>query len=170
MPLRHIGLLLTIAAMAAWFVVLRPTALGGPASYIFVSGVSMQPTLESGDLVVLQHAEAYAVGDVVAFEIAEGPGAGSLVIHRIVGGSADEGFVMQGDNKPAPDEWHPTEDQVAGRLWLHLPAAGSAVAWLRQPAVFASLLAGLVVFFIVLGGEDRSKRKRADPSSVSVDG
>lgn len=155
---------MTVTAAAAWFVVLRPTALGGPASYIFVSGVSMQPTLESGDFVVLQRAEAYDIGDVVAFEIADGPGAGSLVIHRIIDGSGDAGFVMQGDNKPAPDEWRPTKDQIAGRLWLHLPMAGNAIAWLRQPAVFASLLAALVVFFIVLDGGSEPRRRRRVPA------
>jgi signal peptidase I len=168
MTLRHIGILLTIAAIAAWFVVLRPTALGGPASYIFVSGESMEPTLETGDLVVLQRAEGYAVGDVIAFEIPEGsPGAGALVIHRIIGGSADEGFVMQGDNKPAPDEWQPTEDLVAGRLWVHIPGAGNAVAWLKQPAIFGSAAAALVVFFIVMGGDDKKAQRRRE---VAVDG
>jgi signal peptidase I len=168
MTLRHIGLLLTIAAIAAWFVVLRPTALGGPASYIFVSGESMEPTLETGDLVVLQHADDYAVGDVIAFEIPEGsPGAGALVIHRIIGGSADAGFVMQGDNKRAPDEWQPTEDLVAGRLWVHIPGAGNAVAWLKQPAIFGSAAAALVVFFIVLGGDDKKPQRRRE---VAVDG
>jgi signal peptidase len=159
--LRHVRLLLLIAAAAAWFVVLRPTALGGPASYIFVSGVSMEPTLESGDLAVLQRADEYAIGDIVAFEVPDGPGAGALVIHRIIGGSGGDGFVMQGDNKRAPDEWNPTEELVAGRMWLHLPGAGTVVSWLRQPAVFASLLAGLVVFFIVLGGGDRPKSREA---------
>jgi signal peptidase len=148
-----LGLALTFAVVAVWAVVLRPTALGGPASYIFVSGVSMEPTLETGDLVVLQASDDYATGDIIAFRVPDGsPGAGSLVIHRIVGGSPDVGFVMQGDNKPAPDEWRPTGDLVAGRIWLHVPGAGAIVAWLRQPAVFASLAAGLVVFLIVLGG------------------
>lgn len=168
MTLRHIGLLITIVAVAAWFVVLRPTALGGPASYIFVSGESMEPTLETGDLVILQDADEYAVGDVIAFEVPEGsPGAGALVIHRVIGGSGLEGFVMQGDNKPAPDEWRPTEDLVAGRLWLHVPGAGSAVAWLKQPAVFGSVVAALVVFFIVLGGDDKKSHRRPE---VVVDG
>jgi signal peptidase len=162
MTSRYLGGFLAVVLVAAWFVMLRPTALGGPASYIFVTGTSMQPTLETGDLVILQDADDYATGEVIAFEIPEGePGAGALVIHRIAGGSAEAGFVMQGDNKPAPDEWRPTGDLVHGRLWLHIPGAGTAVAWIRQPAIFASLLAGMVVFFIVLGGGDSRDRRRA---------
>jgi signal peptidase I len=170
MTLRIVGLLLTGLAVAAWFAVLRPTALGGPASYIFVSGTSMQPTLVTGDLVVLQRADAYAKGDVIAFAIPDGePAAGALVIHRIVGGSASEGFLMQGDNKPASDEWRPTPDLIHGRLWLHVSGAGAVIAWLKQPSIFAALLASLVVFFIVLGGDNRTGR-RPKTSSVSIDG
>lgn len=162
MKLRHLGLLLTALGVAAWLVYLRPTALGGPASYIFVSGTSMQPTMVTGDLVVLQRADDYAKGDVIAFAIPDGePGAGTFVIHRIVGGSAEDGFVMQGDNKPAPDDWRPTSSFVQGRLWLHISGAGSLVAWLKQPSIFASLTAALVVFFIVLGGQDKKKRRTA---------
>jgi signal peptidase len=170
MKLRLLGLLLTAIGVAAWVVVLRPTALGGPASYIFVSGTSMQPTLVTGDLAILQRAEHYAHGDVIAFAIPDGePGAGAFVIHRIIGGSAADGFVVQGDNKPAPDDWRPTPDLIQGNLWLHLSGVGAAVAWLRQPSIFAALLAGLVVFFIVLGG-DNKPRRLARTASVATDG
>lgn len=158
-----------LAALAAWFVLLRPTALGGPASYIFVSGVSMQPTLETGDLVLLREADAYAAGDIVAFRTPEdGPGGGALVIHRIVGGDATSGFVMQGDNKSAPDEWRPTPDDIAGRLWVRLPGMGPVVAWVQQPTVFASLMAGLVVFFVMLGGGTGRPARRPSPEAVDA--
>lgn len=155
-----LGLALVAALAIGWFVTLRPTSLGGPASYLFVSGVSMLPTLESGDLVVLHQAESYDVGDVIAFRVPEGqPGAGALVIHRIVDGSAADGFIMRGDNKNVVDEWRPRLDDVAGRLTVRLPGAGIAIAWLRQPGVLAPLLAGLTVAFIILGGGERPKRK-----------
>ena len=168
MKLRDLGLLLIAVGIAAWFFVLRPTALGGPASYIFVSGTSMEPTLVTGDLVVLQRADVYAKGDVIAFAIPEGePGAGAFVIHRIVGGSAEDGFVMQGDNKPVPDDWRPTPDLIQGHLWLHISGAGSVVAWLKQPSIFASLTAALVVFFIVLGGNSKGKPRAARAGALT---
>jgi signal peptidase len=157
---RALGLALAIALVGAWFVVLRPTSLGGPASYVFVSGVSMLPTLESGDLVVLHEAESYGAGDVIAFRVPDGqPGAGALVIHRIVGGSAADGFTMRGDNKRVVDEWRPRSHDIAGRLTLRLPGMGTALAWLKQPGVLAPLLAGLTVTFILLGGGKRPKRR-----------
>ncbi len=165
----NLGAIAIACLVIVWFLVLRPTALGGPASYIFVSGSSMLPTLETGDLVLLQHADDYAEGDIIAFQVPEGsPGAGSLVIHRIVGGNGEDGFVMQGDNKPAPDDWRPTQDLVEGRLWLHVSGAGRVVAWLRQPGVFAPLVAGLVVFFILLGGGDQKKKKKPNAAKQPV--
>ena len=165
MKLSHLGTLLAIAALAGWFVFLRPTGLGGPASYIFVSGDSMLPTLVTGDLVVLQRADEYKPGDIVAYHVPEGqPGAGVLVIHRIIGGSAAEGFIIQGDNKPQPDDWRPTPDLIEGALWVRAPGAGAVVQTVRSPAVFAPIAAGITVFFILLSGPRKPKPSAPSPS------
>jgi signal peptidase len=155
-----VPLLLGVGILAAWFLLLRPTSLGGPAGYLWVNGTSMEPTLESGDLVVVRQAGTYGPGDIVGFRVPDGePGAGGLVIHRIVGGSASAGFVTQGDNKPRPDEWRPTGNDVVGALWFVLPGAGPAFTWIRQPTVFAALAAALVVFSVMAGGASRVRRR-----------
>jgi signal peptidase len=166
MKLSHVVTVLAFAALAAWAIFLRPTALGGSASYIFVNGVSMEPTLVTGDLVVLQREDEYGPGDIVAYHVPEGqPGAGALVIHRIIGGSATHGFVVQGDNKPAPDDWHPTPDLIEGAMWLRAPGVGAVIAWLRTPTVFAPLAAGITVFFVLLSGPPKRK---ADTAAAEV--
>jgi signal peptidase len=167
MTLNRIGLALTLAILGAWFVLLRPMALGGPTSYLFVSGTSMLPTLETGDLVIAQSASTYEVGDVVAYHVPDGqPGAGALVIHRIVGGSAN-GFLIQGDNRDQPDDWHPASDDIVGRLWVRIPGAGTAIAFIKQPGVLAPLAAGLAVTFVLLGGGRREKGVRPTSSVTS---
>src|SRR5688572_2549198 len=115
--------------VAAWAFLLRPPFLGGPASYVIVSGHSMEPTLYTGDLVIVHERDEYVVDDMVAFEI-EG---GSQVIHRIVGGSASEGFVLQGDNNDWQDQWRPTPDQILGSEWVHVEGAGNWLSWLQRP-------------------------------------
>lgn len=163
MTLNRIGLALTLAILGAWFILLRPTALGGPTSYLFVSGTSMLPTLETGDLVIAQSATTYEVGDVVAYHVPEGqPGAGALVIHRIVGGAANA-FLIQGDNREQPDDWRPASDDIVGRLWLRIPGAGTAIAFIKQPGVLAPLAAGLAVTFVLLGGRRPEKRVPSTP-------
>lgn len=129
-----------VTLFLAWFLFLRPASLGGPAGYILISGQSMEPTLSPGDLVVVLRQETYAVGDIIAFRV-EG---GGTVIHRIVGGSAVEGFVVKGDNNPGPDLWRPRPEEVLGRVVFHLRGAAQILARLREPPGFATLASGLV--------------------------
>ncbi len=140
--------------LAAWALVLRPTALGGPATYVVVSGTSMQPTLWTGDLVVLRARDHYDVGDVVTYPVPEGaPGAGDLVIHRIVGGSPGSGFTTRGDNRDRADDWTPTAAQVRGSEWFVVPGAGTVLTRLIQPPLLAALAGGVVVVLVMMGGQ-----------------
>jgi len=151
---RGVGLAVLIFGVG-WFVALRPASLGGPASWIVVAGDSMEPAIRPGSLVVVTHAPGYAIGDVVAYHVPDGyPGAGDLVIHRIVGGSADAGYVMRGDNTNGPDIWRPRPAEIAGSLWFMFPDLGAAILFLRSPIVIASFAAGLTTYAILgfLGG------------------
>jgi signal peptidase I len=143
--------LLAFAAFVGWFVLFAPTSIGGSASYVWVSGDSMEPTLQTGDFVVLKLGDEYRVGDVIAYRIPDGqPAAGTFVIHRIVGGSDRDGFITQGDNKTQPDRWRPMPHDVVGRQWLVWAGGGRFIGWLRDPAVFASVAAGVTVFWVML--------------------
>ncbi|HWC13897.1 MAG TPA: signal peptidase I [Actinomycetota bacterium] len=145
--------------LAGWFFTLRPTFLGGPASYVMVSGKSMEPRLHTGDLVVAREAPEYQVGDVVAFRIpAREAGAGSMVIHRIIGGSGADGYTVQGDNRELPDPWHPTDEDVLGRMWFLIPQAANVLTMLRSPLGIAAVAAVLVFLIIAL---DRSGNEEA---------
>jgi signal peptidase I len=156
---RWVGLALTVALVAAWFFLLRPQMLGGPAGYVMVSGTSMLPGYHNGDLIVVHAESQYRVGDVVAYRVPEGdPAAGLQVIHRIVGGSPARGFVMQGDNRSAPDIWRPKPGDVVGAAWLDVPKGGVVLAFLHSPLLLASLAAG-IVFAIFLGGSARKSRE-----------
>lgn len=142
-----------LGLLLGWFLLLRPSVLGGPASYVIVSGQSMVPTLNGSDLAVLQKRSDYRPGDIVAFRVPEGePAEGAMVIHRIVGGSAEEGFVMQGDNKKASDLWRPTNDDILGRMWFRLPRAGLFLTFLQQPLILGSVVGGLGMISVLSGG------------------
>lgn len=148
-----------IALLAGWFIWLRPVVLGGPASYVLVGGQSMEPTIHSGSLVVAFRADGYRAGDVVVYRVPDGdPAAGHLVIHRIVGGSGAEGFVLQGDNAPATDLWRPTGADVLGAATVVFPAIADLIVILRSPIVSASLasaLAAYAVLSVALGTRPR---------------
>jgi signal peptidase I len=154
----------TVALIVAWALLLRPQLLGGPATYVIVSGHSMDPTLATGDFVVALERSSYRVGDVVAYRVPKGdPGAGVLVIHRITGGSPQAGFVTQGDNRDGPDEWRPKPEDVLGKPALTLPRVGLLFAWVRTPLGFA-LAGGLAAFLFVTAGSKRDRRRAHEDS------
>jgi signal peptidase len=159
----RLALAAVVLAAAGWFIALRPQVLGGPAAYILVAGQSMEPTIQPGSLVILFRRPQYAVGDVVAYRVPPGdPGAGLNIIHRIVGGSAQAGFVMRGDNTTNSDLWRPKPEAIIGAAQVVIPGAVPVLLFARSPIVAASVAAGLAAY-LVLGfwAEDRRRSIRA---------
>lgn len=146
--LAHIA---AIAVLAGAGLALASQLLEGPASYVVVSGQSMEPTLSTGDLAVLVRRESYRPGDVVAYHVPHGePGAGAVVIHRVIGGSAEVGYVTQGDNRGGPDAWRPKPDDVIGTMAFEIPRAGMVPTSLGSP-MGLGVGAGLFAFFLLRG-------------------
>ena len=146
---RLLELAIGIALAAAWAVTLRPTTLGGPATYVVVRGDSMLPDFHSGDLVVLQTASRYGTGDVVGYRVPDGEiGAGHVVVHRIV----------EGDNNPAPDPWVPRARDIAGKVWLLVPGLGTVIVVAHQPVVAGALAVSLLVMWVVSRETSRKRR------------
>lgn len=157
-----------LAVAAAWFAYVRPTTLGGATGYVMVSGESMEPGLSSGDLVLTRRAAEYRRGDVIAFRIPEGDvGAGATVIHRIVGGSAEAGYVTRGDNRDADDRWRARPQDVVGRLVVQVPSAGGWVAIVRSPPVLAGLAAALTLLAWPAGRRGGSGRDDGSGGAVA---
>src|SRR5437879_4922473 len=139
-----IALVLLVCLFWAHF--LRPESLGGRAGYVLVSGQSMEPRYHTGDLVLVQRHAGYHVGQVIAYRVPKGdPMAGAQVIHRIVGGDAKRGFVVEGDNRTQPDVWRPKARDIVGAKTLRIPNAILVLQYLRSP-IFLALLAACFVF------------------------
>jgi signal peptidase len=151
-----------VALCAAWAFTLRPQSLGGPAGYVMVRGISMQPTYHTSDLVITRPRSSYAKGDIVAYRVPKGDvGAGMVVIHRIIGGSGRTGYVLQGDNNPAPDDWRPKSGDIVGKTWILGPQAGKLLLLLHAPIALASVAAGVAIAIVAVpesgtesGGEE----------------
>jgi signal peptidase I len=154
----HAGIVALVAAQLALVSVLLwfglPQALGGRADWVLVSGTSMLPHLHTGDLVLVEHHSSYHAGEVVAYRVPKGQiGAGHVVIHRIVGGNGRTGWTMRGDNRTAPDLWHPTNHDVIGAKLLRIPDAWLVLRFVHTPLFLGLLAASLVFFMFVLGPE-----------------
>jgi signal peptidase I len=146
------GAALVVLVCLFWAQYLRPQSLGGHAGYVLVSGQSMEPRYHTGDLVLVEKHADYHPGEVIAYRVPKGDAmAGAQVIHRIVGGDAEHGFVVRGDNRTAPDVWRPRDADIVGTKALRLPGAIVVLQYLRSP-VFLGILAAAFVFVNVLSG------------------
>ncbi len=162
-----LGLAAILVLAVAWGMTVRPAALGGPATYIVVRGDSMAPTYATGDLVILAHAETYSPQDIVGYRVPAGElGAGLVVVHRIIGGDGASGYVLQGNNNPAPDPWLPHQSDIVGRAVAQLPTVGRLVAVMRQPAMVAALGAALAVTFVLVPPD--ASPERCAPRDIAV--
>ena len=79
-----------------------------------VEGQSMEPTLRSGDLLLLRRDLNPEVGDIVVYE--KSPGI--LIVHRIV--KVGDEIVTKGDNNRAPDPVFEKE-KIVGKVILVIP-------------------------------------------------
>lgn len=138
-------LIWVIVAIDAWF--LWPTALGGDTSLVIVSGGSMEPTYFDGDLVIARDMDP-SVGEVIIYA-PEALG-GAQVVHRIIGGDAESGWELQGDNNDFVDPYLPTADEVKGVVVVHYANLGRLSALLLNPLVWAFVLViaiGLLLWY-----------------------
>lgn len=127
MTRRIAGVLVAGVSLALVVLLAGPPPLGGHLTMSIVHGSSMRPTYATGDLVLSARHPTYDIGDVVVYGTERGD-----VIHRIVDGGATDGFVTQGDNRVAVDEWTPTAAEVSGVPFLRVPRAGALLVRLQD--------------------------------------
>lgn len=130
-----------MSLLAAGWLFLAPSQLGGGMRYAIVEGSSMAPMLSRGDLAVVRSTSEVSVGDVVLYR---DPDLGVEVLHRVTA-LEDGRLVLKGDSNDFLDDARPTAADVEGSLWFAVPYAGSAFVWMREP-----LHAALLVFVLTL--------------------
>ncbi len=141
-----------LTATLAWLF-LAPTALGGSTTYVVTDGISMLPHFHGGDLALVRSEGSYRVGEIVAYRSKL---LDTIVLHRIVA-VKDGHYFFKGDNNNYVDVEHPTQSQLVGALWLHIPGLGARLAPLRSPLAIGALVAAAVLF---LGGGAFHRRRR----------
>ena len=141
-----IAVQLALVAALGWFCL--PQRLGGRADWVMVSGTSMLPRFHTGDLVLVEHQAG---------------------IHRITGGNGRTGWRMRGDNRTAPDIWHPTDHDVVGSKLLRIPHAWFVLRLLHMPLMLG-LFAGFAAFFLIVFGGGESDDDDVGAAPVEENG
>ncbi len=164
--LRCAGVVLALAAVA----VLWPARFGGATTIVTVSGTSMQPTYQPGDLLIARRRSHYEVGDVVVYRVPSGqPGAGQLVVHRVISSSVDGALVLKGDNRALPDDIHPGASDAVGVVAVNL---GGLVGRLLRlaPSIAVGLASAIMVYRLVAGTAEPDDLEGDCAPEAAVDG
>jgi signal peptidase len=154
--------IIIISVFAFWFGLRAALATEFPLCGV-ASG-SMIPTLQVGDLIIVQGVadasnieaapkDATNPGDIIVFY---NPRKGfrdpnDLIVHRAINKSYDEGedrweFDTQGDANPGPDSWDVPEDFVVGKVVLfRIPLVGFITFLMRTPAAILVVLPPLIL-------------------------
>lgn len=165
--------LLGIVATFAVFAV--PQLIGGEHSFVVLSG-SMQPTMNPGDVIIVDSVgfDAIESGDIVTFT-GSGP---ALTTHRVVDVVRDgefQGLETKGDSNEDADQGLVRPSQLVGRVMtlgetpIVIPYAGIVIETARtQLGVYALVLVPLTLF--VLNEIYSQLRRRSTGSPASQPG
>jgi signal peptidase len=102
-------------------------SFAGIAKARIVLTESMAPTINPGDIVLSLNPERLppGVGDVLTYTARRFDGSEvASFTHRAISGDAKTGFVMKGDNNPAPDTQQPTLADITGVVFYTIPFIG----------------------------------------------
>jgi len=110
---------------------------------------SMQPAISAGDVIITTSTEHRTPkkGDIVAYTARRFNGAAVATIsHRIVGGNAQDGFLVKGDSNPSPDVQHPKLGDISGVVILIIPFIGN----LLTPKALFLIVPSIFGFWLIL--------------------
>jgi signal peptidase I len=102
-------------------------SFAGIAKARIVLTESMAPTINPGDIVLSLNPERLPpkVGDVATYTARRFDGTEvASFTHRVISGDAKTGFVMKGDNNPAPDTQRPSLADITGVVFYTIPFIG----------------------------------------------
>ena len=136
-------------ALVSFMLVFAGASVTGLIDSRVVLTGSMTPTINPGDVVVSTSPSRLKphVGSVVIYTGKKFDGtAVASFAHRIVGGDADNGFTMKGDNNPDADVQKPRLADIEGVVFLTIPFLGKL---LSTQVLIILLLAAFGVWLIV---------------------
>lgn len=108
-------------------------------SFLVQSG-SMEPSIMTGDIIIIEKLDRYQKNDVITFENQQQ----RRVTHRVVDIQNNQYLTTKGDANRSRDNEKITIDQVLGKVVLVIPKLGYLVA-------FSKSLPGLFLLIIIPG-------------------
>lgn len=138
-----VSIFTVIVIIACWYAIIVKMILkvdvpmvGGYSALIVLSG-SMEPTIKTGEVIVIHAQKDYKIKDILTYR--EG---GILVTHRIVD-ETETTYTTRGDANNTDDP-PIKKTQAIGKTIFHIPYLGKAILFVQSPIGLASVLAVLI--------------------------
>lgn len=151
---------LALAAVAAYIVAAIALHVNPPV--VPIQGVSMRPTLQTGELVFLEGVEPKQIrkGDIIAVNVPKEArqkySLPSRVVHRVIKIEQTRTgpvFQTKGDGNPGPDVFTVPASEVVGRMAGHVPGLGYPLLFFRstQGKILLGAIALIVLLYFLIG-------------------
>jgi signal peptidase I len=164
-------------AVAALLVAVAVGGLGvlrvWPPFAVVMSG-SMAPTINTGDMVVLERLRAPArIGQIVAVDVPDAAraryGYPPVVIHRVFRITPDGQMRTKGDARPAPDPFTVPRTAVDTRVVARIPSGGRVLAFFGSaPGLLWLAFGGLLFFGLPVVERQREARRRDTEATADL--
>ena len=140
-----------ITLLAIYIISSNFNIFNGYQPFLVQSG-SMEPSIMTGDVVVIQSQGTYFINDVISFHTSSSDNSQSrIVTHRIV--AVDQGkinkYSTKGDANRTGDEDIISDQQIIGKVVLVIPKLGYFVAFSKSPRGLIFLMI-IPAFILVL--------------------
>jgi signal peptidase len=139
-----------LVLLFASLLILLATIILGISPFFYVEGISMHPTLEDGDLIIIDRTnyDNLKVGDIIIFNSSIYH---TRIVHRIVDVKISDGekaFITKGDNNHAPDPSYVLRENYVGRyVGIRVPYAGYIGKALAPPVNY--LIIALLIIYLI---------------------
>jgi len=122
--------------------------------FLMVQSGSMEPSIKTGSIVVINKASEYKEGDIVTYQVGNNLGLrnpSNIITHRIFKIEDNGSIITKGDANDTPDSVNVTKNQIIGKVRLSLPFLGYAVSFAKSQTGFILLI--IVPGTLIIYGE-----------------
>jgi len=171
--------IILVGIVAFWFGI--RTYLRTDSPLLAVASGSMIPTLNVGDLIVVQGGfnvsninAAYGTGDIIVFHKPYDPD--ELIVHRAVEmhTSVNTTYLKtKGDNNNGVDPWEITDNDLVGKVVWTIPYLGNVPLFVRTPTGMMIIIVLIVILvlleFIIPLAEEKKKADQHEEEADVLD-
>ena len=150
--IRFVGYIVSIVLLT-----FSALSLSGVMKARIVLSGSMEPTIKTGDVVLLMPPSRIEpkVGSIAAYTARRFDGTPvGLFTHRIIGGNPQVGFTMKGDANAAPDVQRPRLADISGVVFFTIPMLGKILSVKSLVVIIPTLFGFWIIWDALRKSED----------------